>query len=88
MVFDPPHLLKVGDSAYMALKYGKLTPEWKAELGRGFDECWRVLKSGGTLIFKWAEIDIKLTEILKCFSQKPLITQNTANKSHWCVFFK
>lgn len=88
VVFDPPHLLKVGDSAYMALKYGKLTPEWKAELGCGFDECWRVLKSGGTLIFKWAEIDIKLSEILKCFSQKPLITQNTANKSHWCVFFK
>ena len=45
VVFDPPHLLKVGDSAYMALKYGKLTAEWKAELGRGFDECWRRLTS-------------------------------------------
>ena len=88
VIFDPPHCLKINDKSFIVLKYGKLPQEWRDELGHGFDECWRVLKSGGTLIFKWAEIEIKLNEILRCFAQKPLITQNAANKSHWCVFFK
>ena len=65
VVFDPPHLLKAGDSSWLAKKYGKLTDEWQEDLRRGFEECFRVLKPNGTLIFKWNEQQIKLKEILK-----------------------
>ncbi len=34
-VFDPPHLLKVGDNAWMAKKYGKLGGNGKMIFGRG-----------------------------------------------------
>ena len=39
VVFDPPHLVKVGDNSWLAKKYGKLPPEWKPYLKQGFDEC-------------------------------------------------
>ena len=69
-------------------KYGKLPLEYKLELSLGFRECWRVLKHNGTLIFKWSEVEIKIDDILSLFTETPVIKQNTANKSHFCVFFK
>lgn len=87
VVFDPPHLVKVGDKSWMAKKYGKLTENWKDDLKRGFDECMRVLKPNGTLIFKWNEDQIKLSEILKVFGGKPLFG-NRRSKTHWVVFMK
>lgn len=44
VVFDPPHLHKVGDNSWLAIKYGKLQDDWQNELKQGFNECWRVLK--------------------------------------------
>ena len=44
VVFDPPHLLKVGESSWLAKKYGKLPKDWNLYLKQGFDECMRVLK--------------------------------------------
>lgn len=39
VVFDPPHLLKVGENAWLAQKYGKLSKEtWKEDLKKGFKE--------------------------------------------------
>lgn len=35
----------------------------------------RVLRIGGTLIFKWSEAQISLADILNCFNKKPLIAQ-------------
>lgn len=55
---------------------------------QGFKECMRVLKTNGTLIFKWSEAQIKLNEILSCFNKKPLLCQKTSKTSHFCVFFK
>lgn len=72
VVFDPPHLLKVGENSWLAKKYGKLSDTWPQDLKKGFNECMRVLKPYGTLIFKWNEQQIKLSEILKCFSNKPI----------------
>ena len=60
--FDLPHLLKAGDNSWLAKKYGKLTDEWEIDIKQGFDECMRVLKPNGTLIFKWNEQQIKLRE--------------------------
>lgn len=91
VIFDPPHLRWAGDNSWMYKKYGCLDREnWKEDLGKGFDECWRVLNIGGTLIFKWNESQIKVKRVLSCFSQSPLLGQRTTRnlKTHWIVFHK
>lgn len=87
VVFDPPHLARIGDNAWMAKKYGRLGDEWKKDLRLGFSECFRVLKPNGTLIFKWNEEQIKLKEILKLTEVTPLFG-NKRSKTHWIVFMK
>ena len=87
VVFDPPHLEKVGDKSWLALKYGKLTGDWKKELKDGFNECWRVLRSGGTLLFKWNETDTKVSEMIKLFEKEPLL-YNRRDKTIWIVYYK
>ena len=87
VVFDPPHLVKGGDKSWLVQKYGRLNESWPEDLKQGFDECMRVLKPNGTLIFKWNEEQIKLAEVLKCFSQKPILG-NKRSKTHWLVFMK
>ena len=88
VVFDPPHLLKAGENSWLAKKYGKLNLEtWKSDLKKGFNECMRVLKQNGTLIFKWNEEQIKLNEILATVDFKPLFGNKRA-KTHWLVFMK
>lgn len=88
VVFDPPHLLKAGDDSWLAKKYGKLNPDtWQQDIAEGFNECIRVLKPNGTLIFKWNEEQVKLSQILKSIDAKPLIG-NKRSKTHWLVFMK
>lgn len=87
VVFDPPHLVKAGDNSWLVKKYGKLNKEWDKDLKQGFDECMRVLKPYGTLIFKWNEEQIKLKEILKALEHKPLFGNKRA-KTHWLTFMK
>lgn len=87
VVFDPPHLEKVGDTSWLAKKYGKLGADWKEDIRQGFNECMRVLKPNGTLIFKWNEEQIPLKEILKVVDHKPLFG-NKRSKTHWLVFMK
>lgn len=87
VVFDPPHLKQLGENSWMAKKYGKLNETWKEDIRQGFNECMRVLKTNGTLIFKWNEDQIKLGEILKVINCKPLFG-NRRSKTHWLVFMK
>lgn len=88
VVFDPPHLLKAGEDSWLAKKYGKLNPiTWQEDIAAGFNECMRVLKPNGTLIFKWNEEQVKLGQILKVIDAKPLIG-NKRSKTHWLVFMK
>ena len=63
-VFDPPHLIRAGEQSWMRLKYGKLEGDWHDMLRRGFQECFRVLRKNGVLIFKWSEVQIPLKEII------------------------
>lgn len=90
VVFDPPHLNNVGDASWMAKKYGKLSPEWQADLKKGFSECFRVLEPGGILIFKWNEDQIKVSEILSLTPYTPLFGHKSGKqqKTHWIVFMK
>lgn len=87
VVFDPPHLKTGGDKSWLIQKYGRLNNNWPEDLKQGFNECMRVLKPNGTLIFKWNEEQIKLSDVLKCFSQQPLFGNKRA-KTHWLVFMK
>lgn len=90
VVFDPPHLEDLGASSWMAKKYGILNDTWPADIRKGFSECFRVLKYDGILIFKWNEIQIKTSEILKLTPVKPLFGHLSGKRSntHWLVFIK
>ena len=89
VVYDPPHLIGK-DTGWLKLKYGHLEKDWKVMLTKGFSECFRVLKQGGYLIFKWSEHDIPLTEVLKCTKYKPIFGHRTGIKMNtiWCCFMK
>lgn len=79
--FDPPHLLQAGETSWIKKKYGSLNRlTWSEDLSKGFDECWRVLKPGGTLIFKWNETQISLREVLSCFSRRPVFGHTTTKR--------
>lgn len=87
VVFDPPHLHTIGETSWMAKKYGKLGQDWKEDIRKGFAECFRVLKPDGVLIFKWNEEQVNVTQVLKLAPQKPLFG-NRRGKTHWLVFMK
>lgn len=88
VIFDPPHLKQAGKNSWLAKKYGTLDKQtWPQDIRQGFNECMRVLKPNGTLIFKWNEEQIKLKEILKIIEHKPLFGNKRA-KTHWLVFMK
>ncbi|MBR6389362.1 MAG: methyltransferase domain-containing protein [Opitutales bacterium] len=87
VLFDPPHLTHHGEKSWLFKKYGKLSKNWREDLAQGFKECFRVLKTGGTLIFKWSEIDIKLPDILRLTEVQPVILHKK-QKTHFVIFLK
>ncbi len=90
VVFDPPHLIRVNDDAYMAIKFGRLPGDWQDTIRAGFRECMRALRPNGTLIFKWSEIQIPTTEVIEAIGEKPLFGHRSGRKmkTHWMVFMK
>lgn len=103
VIFDPPHLLRnTGKSKYKVMygtlknvgwqhtKYGALYHDWKEMLTQGFAECFRILKHGGFLIFKWNETDIKVSEIIQLTPEKPIFGHKSGKRSntHWICFQK
>lgn len=91
VVFDPPHLERVGDNAWMGKKYGRLNKDtWRDDLRQGFKEAFRVLWPYGVLIFKWNETQIPVRQILALTDRKPVIGQRTGkgDKTHWIIFMK
>jgi SAM-dependent methyltransferase len=90
VVFDPPHLETLGESSWMAKKYGRLLTGWQTDIAAGFSECFRVLRSGGSLIFKWNEIEVPVSEVLKLAGVKPMFGHKSGkmSKTHWLCFVK
>jgi len=90
VVFDPPHIRNLGETGYIWKKYGTLFPGWEEELREGFSECFRVLQTSGTLVFKWSEYDIPLKRVLSLTEHKPLFGHKSGkqSKTHWVVFIK
>lgn len=88
VIFDPPHLKWAGNNSIMKAQYGQLDIDsWQQDLEKGFDECMRVLKKHGTLIFKWSECQISLMQVLAVTKYKPLLG-NQRGRTHWIVFYK
>ena len=87
VVFDPPHLKHAGKNSWLAKKYGTLPKDWPPLISKGFDEAMRVLKTNGTLVFKWSDEQISIKEILKVINFKPLFGDRRG-KTRWLVFFK
>ena len=90
VVFDPPHLIRIGHKSWLAKKYGKLGADWREELKKGFSEGFRVLKNEGVLIFKWNEYHIPVSQVLALTDERPLFGNRCGKsaKSHWIVFMK
>ena len=94
VVFDPPHLKYTGSktelNGWQMTKYGHLDGDWRDTLAKGFSECFRVLKDGGFLIFKWNETDIPVNKILALTDHKPILGHRVGklNKTHWILFMK
>ena len=88
VVFDPPHLKWAGPNSIMKAQYGQLDKvTWAEDLAKGFDECMRVLKVGGTLVFKWSDCQINVKNLLKVIPFKPLFGQQRGT-THWLTFVK
>lgn len=90
VLFDPPHLIRAGQKSWLAAKYGVLKKDWRDDLKQGFEECLRVLKPHGTLVFKWSEVQIKVGEVLALAPQPPAYGQvsGRGHMTHWLVFIK
>lgn len=88
VVFDPPHLCRAGGKSWLGLKYGILGDTWKEDLRRGFEECMRVLKDYGILIFKWSEDQIGTADVLKLFPAQPLFGNRRGKTTIWLCFMK
>lgn len=82
---------KAKPTGWQQTKYGALPyQDWHEVLAKGFSECFRVLKQGGFLIFKWNETDIPVSEVLKLTDQKPIFGHKSGKRSntHWICFMK
>ena len=90
VVFDPPHLVRAGDDAWLTLKYGKLPQDWQSVIKQGFSECMRVLKPNGTLIFKWSDVQVTTREVIDAIGMEPLYGHRSGKKmnTHWMAFMK
>lgn len=92
VVFDPPHIRdnRTGKNSRMAINYGTLSSNWKEDIAAGFRECFRVLKTNGVLIFKWAETNIPVRDVVALAPEGPLFGNRMpkASGTHWMVFMK
>ena len=87
VIFDPPHIIRTRRSkGFLRTKYGELGADWREVLRAGFDECWRVLQPGGTLIFKWSGKTITAATVLALFSAAPLF--KCRHDVSWWIFMK
>lgn len=90
VVFDPPHIQRTEARGLLTRKYGILAGDWRSMIQHGFSECFRVLIPCGTLVFKWSESQVLVSEILDLTSERPLFGHKSGKQSgtHWIVFQK
>jgi len=92
--WDIPHIVaKPNKKSIILTKYGVLNPTWETDVANGFKELWRCLKPYGTLNFKYADIDIKVSKMLSLFHTPPLYGTRTKKAvngrgTYWFTFVK
>ena len=90
VVFDPPHA-EINEDSIIGKKYGTLRGiDWRINIHDGFNECMRVLKLFGVLIFKWNEVKYSIRDVLDVIDYEPLFGHTTAKsgKTKWMCFMK
>jgi SAM-dependent methyltransferase len=97
IVFDPPHKVHSDGmkdlDGIMDKAYGALHAEtWQSDLRDGFEELFRVLSPGGTLIFKFADGARDFDEVISLAPIEPLFgtttTQRETSETRFYVFHK
>jgi len=97
VIFDPPHETREDGmqslSGHVIKKYGALHAEtWQADLRAGFEELWRVLRSGGTLVFKFSDRSVDFRDVIDLAPTDPLLgtmtRQSSRCETRWFVFYK
>ena len=90
VVFDPPHITNLTEASWMRKSYGSLDGNWQEMIREGFQECMRVLKPDGVLVFKWSDISVSTREILNIIGEEPLFGHRSGKKmnTHWMCFMK
>ena len=90
VVFDPPHIVNLGENSWLRKSYGSLDETWPALIRDGFNECMRVLKTDGVLVFKWSDISISTRDVIRAIGQEPLFGHRSGKKmnTHWMCFMK
>lgn len=96
VVFDPPHAIR-GDgmktlNGITHRKWGCLHAEtWQEDIRAGFIELWRVLRPGGTLVFKFADESADFREVLELAPTDPMFGTSVNDgtvETRWFVFYK
>lgn len=88
VLFDPPHMLHCGEGSWLFKKSGALDRErWCADLKAGFTECMRVLRPGGTMLFKWNTYQVNLAALQQCFPCSPKFVSHQGKTYHF-IFIK
>lgn len=96
VVFDPPHPIRPGGMAGITgatlRKWGCLHAEtWQDDLSSGFSELWRVLRPGGTLVFKFNDESADFRDVLELAPAPPLFgtsVNDGRTETRWFVFYK
>lgn len=90
VVFDPPHMKNLSEMSWIRAAYGVLEDGWQSMIRDGFNECMRILKPDGILIFKWSEVQFPTTDILNAIGQRPLFGHHSGKKmnTNWLCFMK
>lgn len=86
VVFDRPHVTRENGmedlSGHVVKKYGALHAEtWQNDIEQGFEELFRVLEEGGTLVFKFADNAVDFNEVLSLAPVPPLFGTMTKKSS-------
>lgn len=97
IVFDPPHEVTSNGmeklTGQIHKKYGALHAEtWRKDLEKGFEELFRVLRPGGTLVFKFSDRHVDFEEVVGLAPEDPLFGTVSKRKNdyetRWFVFHK